>query len=72
LIALAGTPALGQSQADRTGTGGVAAGQEGTPLYANPLVLGAIVAGAIGVMLAVAAADDSPVSTTTVTTTTTR
>ena len=70
LIALASAPALAQSQAQRTGSGGVAAGQEGPSLLANPLTIGALVAGAIGVMLVAATADDSPVGTTTTTTTT--
>jgi hypothetical protein len=63
-----------QSQADKTGSGGIAvAGQEGESLLTHPLTLGAVVAAAIGIAVATASAESSAVltSTGTITTTTT-
>jgi hypothetical protein len=71
LLAALADSALAQSQSDRTGQGSVmvAAGQEGTSVLFHPITIGAVVAGAIAVMLVVATEDDSPIATTTVSTT---
>lgn len=61
-----------QSQAEKTGAGGVVAGQDATSLITNPLVIGTAVAAVIGIALAVATAGDTAVVTvTTVSTATT-
>lgn len=68
-------PGLAQSQADRTGTGGVApaAGQEAGSLVTTALVAGAVIAGAIGIAVAVSSDDDEKTPTVaTITSTTTR
>lgn len=59
-----------QSQAEKTGSGGVVAGQDAISLITNPLVIGAAVAAAIGVSLAVATSGDTAVVTVTTATTT--
>lgn len=73
--ALAAAPSAGfaQSQVDKTGAGGVAAGQElmGVPVIG--LVVGGVIAVAIGVAVAAAASDDAnQVNLSTVTATSTR
>jgi len=73
--ALAVAPSVGfaQSQVDKTGTGGVAAGQEllGVPMAG--IIVGGAIAVAIGVAIAASASDDeNSVSLSTVTSTSTR
>lgn len=73
--ALAVAPSMGfaQSQVDKTGTGGVAAGQELMGVPVMGLVVGGAIAVAIGVAVAAAASDDeNSVSLSTVTSTSTR
>lgn len=66
------TGAHAQSQADKTGSGGMAvAGQEGGSVLTHPLTLGVAIAAAIGIAVATASAESSPVFTTTTTTATT-
>lgn len=76
----AAPPALAQSQAAKTGTGGVAAGQD-LPVHVVPLELviaGGVAAIALGAALAISASDDGgsaaagSASLSTVTTSTTR
>ena len=76
-IALAAAPSAGfaQSQGDKTGTGGVAAGDEFMGVPVVGLAVGAAIAVAIGVAVAAATSDDQnaqSVSTRTSTSTTTR
>ena len=71
-LLLAGVPAQAQSQSDKTGVGSVAvAGQESTSILMHPLVVGTVVAAAIGVALAVSASDDSALVTVSTSTSTT-
>lgn len=77
IAALAAAPLTGlaQSQADRTGTGGVshAAGQEGPGVGTTALIAGGVIAAAIGIAVAVSSSDDeNSVAVTTVTSTATR
>lgn len=77
IAALAAAPMTGlaQSQADRTGTGGVthAAGQETPAIATTALIAGGVIAAAIGIAVAVSSDDDeNSVSVSTVTSTTTR
>jgi hypothetical protein len=74
-VALAAAPSVGfaQSQVDKTGTGGAAAGQEIAGVPVVGLAVGAAIAVAIGVAVAAAASDNaSNVSLRTTTTTTGR
>jgi len=74
-LTAATVPGFAQSQADRTGTGGVApvAGQDAGSLATTAIVAGAVIAGAIGIAVAVSSDDDENTpSVATVTSTTTR
>jgi hypothetical protein len=74
VLATAPMVGLAQSQADRTGTGGVAAGQEGSSgLVTTAVIAGAVIAAAVGIAVAVGSNDDNGTQAlTTVTSTTTR
>jgi hypothetical protein len=60
-VALAAAPSAGfaQSQVDKTGTGGAAAGQEIAGVPVVGLAVGAAIAVAIGVAVAAASSDDA-------------
>ena len=72
-LAIAPGASFAQSQVDKTGTGGVAAGQEIAGVPVVGLAVGGAIAVAIGVAVAAAASDEQgQVSLSTVTTTGTR
>jgi len=75
-LACGAMPGYAQSQADRTGAGGVApaAGQEVGSLATTALVVGGVIAGAVGIAVAASGGDDesSGASVATITSTTTR
>ena len=66
-----GPPVPAQSQAEKTGTSGATSVTDFSlgNLVSNPLVVGVVIAGAIGAAVALTADSDSPIFTTTVTTT---